>query len=150
MAARAAWAPRSRAPCAEASQPAWHAAAPAAAASPVLRAFLGARPAEPYLRLLKEREREQDQDTREKTKAEVFSDTYPLRTKANRACGETPRAPVPIGAAEGCPDASLGSASASDARGTEGAACQGVVTARGPTPCTAGTSTCSWETGRSA
>jgi hypothetical protein len=57
MATRAAWAPRWRAPCAEASQPAWRAAAPAAEASPVLRAFVGARPAEPYLCLLKERER---------------------------------------------------------------------------------------------
>jgi hypothetical protein len=52
MAARAAWAPRRRAPCAEANQPAWRAAAPAAEAGPVLRAFVGARPAEPCLRLL--------------------------------------------------------------------------------------------------
>jgi hypothetical protein len=52
----AAWAPRRRAPCAEASQPAWRAAAPAAEAGLVLRAFVGARPAEPCLRLLKERE----------------------------------------------------------------------------------------------
>jgi hypothetical protein len=57
MSTRAAWAPRSSALCAEASQPAWRAAAPAAEASLVLRAFLGARPVEPCLRLLKERAR---------------------------------------------------------------------------------------------
>jgi hypothetical protein len=57
MATRTAWAPRRRVPCAEANQPAWHAAAPAAEADPVLRAFVGARPAKPCLRLLKERER---------------------------------------------------------------------------------------------
>jgi hypothetical protein len=56
MATRAAWAPRWRAPCAEANQLAWHAAAPAAEAGFVLRAFVGARPAKPCLRLLKERE----------------------------------------------------------------------------------------------
>jgi hypothetical protein len=55
MAACAAWAPRRRAPCAEANQPAWRAATPAAEVGPVLRAFEGARPAEPCLRLLKRR-----------------------------------------------------------------------------------------------
>jgi hypothetical protein len=49
--------PRSRALCAEASPPAWCTATPATEASPVLRAFLGARPVEPCLRLLKERAR---------------------------------------------------------------------------------------------
>ena len=49
---RAAWAPRLRASCAEASQPAWRGAALAAEAGTVLRAFLGARSAEPCLRLL--------------------------------------------------------------------------------------------------
>jgi hypothetical protein len=63
MATRAAWAPRARAPCAEASQPAWRAAAPDAEPSPVLRAFLGARPAEPCLRLLKEREKARSRHT---------------------------------------------------------------------------------------
>jgi hypothetical protein len=53
MATRAAWAPRSRASCAEASQLAWRYAALAAEAGTVLRAFRGARPAEPCLRLLK-------------------------------------------------------------------------------------------------
>jgi hypothetical protein len=48
--------PRWRAPCAKANQPAWRAAAPAAEAGFVLRAFLGARPAKPCLRLLKERD----------------------------------------------------------------------------------------------
>jgi hypothetical protein len=53
MATRAAWAPRLRASCAEASQPAWRGAALAAEAGIVLRAFRGARPAEPCLRLLR-------------------------------------------------------------------------------------------------
>jgi hypothetical protein len=52
MATRAAWAPRLGASCAEASQPAWHGAALAAEAGTILRAFLGARPTEPCLRLL--------------------------------------------------------------------------------------------------
>jgi hypothetical protein len=56
MATRAAWAPRRRAPCAEANQPAWRATAPAAETGFVLRAFVGARPAKPCIRLLKERE----------------------------------------------------------------------------------------------
>jgi hypothetical protein len=56
MTAHATRAPRRRAPCAEASQPAWHAAAPAAEVGLVLRTFVGARPAEPCLCLLKERE----------------------------------------------------------------------------------------------
>jgi hypothetical protein len=68
MAARAAWAPRRRAPCAEANQPAWHAAVPAAEAGPVLRAFVGARPAKPCLRLLKERERASSRHTVKKPK----------------------------------------------------------------------------------
>jgi hypothetical protein len=55
--------PRRRAPCAEANQPAWRAAAQAPEAGPVLRAFVGAGTAKPCLRLLKEREREQVQDT---------------------------------------------------------------------------------------
>jgi hypothetical protein len=87
----------------------------------------------------------------EKTKIEVPSDTYPLRGKANRACGETPQAPVSTGAAEGCPAAGFDAASTSDARGAEGAASPGVVTtAEGPTPCTAGTGACSWGTCGSA
>jgi hypothetical protein len=57
MATRAAWAPRSRASCAEASQTAWRAAALVAEADTVFRAFRGARPAEPCLRLLKGRDR---------------------------------------------------------------------------------------------
>jgi hypothetical protein len=57
MATRVAWAPHSRASCAEASQPAWRAAALAAEADTVLRAFWGARPAEPCLHLLKGRDK---------------------------------------------------------------------------------------------
>jgi hypothetical protein len=68
MATRAAWAPCRRAPCAEANQPAWCAVAPAAEAGPVLRAFVGARPAKPYLRLLKERERASSRHTVKKPK----------------------------------------------------------------------------------
>jgi hypothetical protein len=146
MAACAAWAPRRRAPCAEANQPAWRAATSAAEAGPVLRAFEGARPAEPCLRLLRRR-RGKFKTHSEKTEIKVSSDTYPLRGKANRACGETPRAPVSIGTAEGCPAASFDAASTSDARGAEGAACPGdIVTAGGLTSRTVGTGTCSWGT----
>jgi hypothetical protein len=146
MAACATWAPRWRAPCAEASQPAWRAATPAAEAGPVLRAFEGARPAEPCLCLLKRR-RGKFKTHNEKTETKVSSDTYPLRGKANRACGETPRAPVSAGAAEGCPAAGFDAASTSDARGAKGAACPGdIAIAGGPTSRTAGTGTCSWGT----
>jgi hypothetical protein len=68
MASRAAWAPHSRAPCAEASQPAWRAVAPAAEAGSVLRAFLGARPTKPCLRLLKERARSRHTEKKPKHK----------------------------------------------------------------------------------
>jgi hypothetical protein len=67
MATHAAWAPRWRAPWAEANQPAWRAAAPAAEAGFILRAFVGARPAGPYLRLLK-RETASSRHTVEKPK----------------------------------------------------------------------------------
>jgi hypothetical protein len=111
---------------------------------------VGARPAKPRLRLLKEREGKFKTHS-EKTKAEVSSNTYPLRAKANRACGETPRAPVSAGAAEGCPVAGFNAASTSDARGAEGAACPGdAMTAEEPTSRTAGTGTCSWGTCGSA
>jgi hypothetical protein len=150
MATRATWAPRWRVPWAEANQPAWRAAAPAAKAGFVLRAFVGARPAKPCLRLQKGRDGKFKTQS-EKTEIGVSSDTYPLRTKANRACGEAPQAPIPAGAAEGCPAAGFGTVSASDARGTEGAACPGVVTtAEGPASCAASVGTCSWGTGRSA
>jgi hypothetical protein len=88
-------------------------------ASPILRAFLGARPVEPCLRL-------------------------PLQTKANRAYGEAPRAPIPASTAEDCPAAGSGATSTSGARGTKGAARPGVVTTAGrPTSCAASTSACS-------
>jgi hypothetical protein len=88
---------------------------------------------------------------REKTKTEVSSDTYPLRTRASRACGEAPRTLVPAGAAKGCPAADSGAASTSGARGTEGATCTGVVTTiGGSTPCAAGMGACSWGTSGSA
>jgi hypothetical protein len=95
---------------------------------------------------LAERKRESKFKThREKTKTEVSSDTYPLQGKANRARGEAPRAPVSAGAAEGCPAAGFGAASASGARGAEGAVRPGVVTtAEGPASYTAGAGTCSW------
>jgi hypothetical protein len=146
MTARAAWAPRRRAPCAEANQPAWRAATPAAEAGPVLKDFVGARPAEPCLRLLKGRKGKFWTQS-EITETGVPSDTYPLRGNANRACGETPLAPVSAGAAEGCPAAGFDAASTSDARGTEGAACPGdVTTVEGPNSRTVGTGTCSWGT----
>jgi hypothetical protein len=111
---------------------------------------VGARPAEPCLRLLKEREGKFKTQS-EKTEAEVSSNTYPLRGKANRACGETPQAPVSADAAEGCPAASFDAASTSDARGAEEAASPGdATTAEEPTPCTAFTSACSWGTCGSA
>jgi hypothetical protein len=144
MTARAAWAPHRRAPCAEANQPAWRAATPAAEADPVLSAFAGASPAEPCLRLLKGR-RGKFKTHSEITETEVPSDTHPLRGKANRACGDTPRAPVSAGTAEGCLAACFDAASTSDALGAEGAAYPGNVTiVKGPISRTAGMSTCSW------
>jgi hypothetical protein len=135
----------------EANQPTWCTTTPAVEASPVLRAFLGARPVELCLHLLKEGEKTRSRRTEEKTKAEVSSDTYPLRTRANRACGEALRAAALAGAAEGSPAADSDVASTSGARGAKGAAHLGVVTmAEGPTSCAAGTSDCSCETGRSA
>jgi hypothetical protein len=111
---------------------------------------VGARPAKPCLRLLKERDGK-FKTHNERTKTEVSSDTYPLRGKANRACGEAPRAPIPAGAAESCPTAGFGTVSASDARGAEGTAYPGVVTtAEGPTSWAASAGTCSWGTGGSA
>jgi hypothetical protein len=114
MTARASWAPRRRVPCAEANQSAWRAAAPAEEAGPVLRAFMGARPAEPYLRLLKGR-KEKIKIHRKMAETRVPSDTYSLRGKANRACGETSRTPVSTDAVEGWPAAGFDVASASDA-----------------------------------
>jgi hypothetical protein len=128
MTACASWAPRRRASCAEANQPAWRAATPVAEAGSVLRAFVGARLAEPCLCLLKGR-RGKFKTHSEITETGVPSNTYTLRGKANRACGETPRAPVSTGAVEGCPAAGFDAASTSDARGTEGAACPGDVVA---------------------
>jgi hypothetical protein len=151
MATRAAWAPRWRAPWVEANQPAWRAVALAADAGFVLRAFAGARPAKPCLRLLKGRDGKFKTHSEKKTETGVSSDTYPLRTKVNRACGEAPWAPIPAGAVEGCPTAGFGTVSASDARGTEGAACPGVVTtAEEPASYAASAGTFSWGTGRSA
>jgi hypothetical protein len=144
MATRGAWALRRRAPCAEANQPAWRAAAPTAKADFVLRAFVGARPAKPCLRLLKERDGKFKTHS-EKTKIEVSLDTYPLRRRANRACGEAPRASASAGAA------GFSAASASGVRGAKGAALPGVdTTTEGPTFCTADTSACSWGTSGSA
>jgi hypothetical protein len=148
MAACAAWAPRSRASGAEASQSAWRATAPA---DTVLRAFVGATPVRPSLRLLKGREKASSRHATKEAKTEAFSGIYPLRTKANRACGEAPRASVPAGAAKGRPATDFGAAPTSGARGAKGAACLGVAAAAGgSTSCTAGTGACSWETRGSA
>jgi hypothetical protein len=150
MTARASWAPRRRAPCAEANQPAWRTAAPAEETGPVLRAFVGARPAEPCLRLLKGR-KNKIKIHRKMAETRVLSDTYPLRGKANRACREISRTPVSADAAEGWPTAGFDAASASDTRGTDGAACTNDVTAAvGTTSRTAGTGTCSRGTCGSA
>jgi hypothetical protein len=119
MAAHASWAPRWRAPCAEANQPAWRAAAPAEEADPVLRAFMGARPAKPCLRFLKGR-KDKIKIHRKMAETRVPSDTYSLRGRANCACGETSRTPASADAAEGWPAAGFDAASASDARGAEG------------------------------
>ena len=128
MAARAAWAPRSGASCAEASQPAWRAATLAAEAGTALRAFVGARPVRPYLRLLKGREKASSGHATKEAKTEAFSGTYPLRTKANRAYGEAPRASVPAGATKVRPTGGFSVAPTSGARGDEGAACPRDVT----------------------
>jgi hypothetical protein len=150
MASRAAWAPRLRALCAEANQPAWCAVVPAAEASPRLKGLPRGQTSR-ALPLLAERKREDKIKTHgEKTKARVSLDTYPLRTKTNRACGEAPRASIPVGAAEGYPAADSGAASASGARGAEGAACLGLIsTTGGSTCCTADMGAYSWGTGRS-
>jgi hypothetical protein len=79
MATRAAWAPRWREPCAEANQLAWHAAAPTTEAGFVLRAFVGARPAKPCLRLLKERE------SKFKAHSERLKQRYPQILTRSRA-----------------------------------------------------------------
>jgi hypothetical protein len=57
----------------------------------------------------------------------VSSDTYPLRTKANRACGEAPQALAPVGAAKVCPAAGFGTILALGARGAEGTVRPGAV-----------------------
>jgi hypothetical protein len=149
-ATRAASAPRLRASCAEASQPTWRAAALAAEAGTVLRAFRGVRPAEPCLRLLRRKDKAGSGHTKKEPKQR-----YPqiLTRSGPRPIvpAGTPRASVPTGAAEVCPDAGLGAAPASGARGAEGTVRPGAVTtARGSTSCTAGTGDCSWGTGGSA
>jgi hypothetical protein len=64
----------------------------------------------------------------EGARTEVSSDTYPLRTKANRAYGEAPRTLVPAGTTEVCPAAGFGTIPASGARGAEGMVRPGAVT----------------------
>jgi hypothetical protein len=111
---------------------------------------VGARQAKPRLRLLKERD-DKFKTHKERTKTKVSSNTYPLQGKANRACGEAPRAPIPAGTAEGCPTAGFGTVSASNARGAKKASCLGVVTmAEGPASGAANAGTCSWGAGGSA
>jgi hypothetical protein len=108
---------------------------------------VGVRLVRPYPRLLKGREKASSRHATKEAKTEAFSDTYPLRTKANRACGEVPRASIPAGAANGCPATDFGTAPTSGARGAEGAACPGVVAAAGGlTSCATGTGTCPWKT----
>jgi hypothetical protein len=105
---------------------------------------VGARPAEPCLRLLKGR-KGKIKTHRKMTKTGVPSDTYPLQGKANRACGETSRDLASADAAEGCPATGFDAASASDTRGTEGVAYPSdVMTAEGPTSRMTEPGTCSW------
>jgi hypothetical protein len=83
----------------------------------------------------------------EGARTEVSSDTYPLRSKANRAYGEAPRASVPAGTAEVCPAAGFVTVPTSGARGAEGTVHPGAVTmTRGSTSCVTGTGDCSWGT----
>jgi hypothetical protein len=82
---------------------------------------------------------------------EVSLDTYPLRTKANRACGEAPRALVPAGTTEVCPAAGFGTIPASGASGAEGTVRPiAVTTTGGSTSYAAGTGDGSWGTCGSA
>jgi hypothetical protein len=112
---------------------------------------MGVRPIRPCLRLLKGREKTSSRHATKEAKTEAFSDTYPLRTKANRSCGEAPRASVPTAAAKGCPTTDFSAAPTSGARGAEGAACPGIAAAAGgSTSCTAGTGACPWGTEGSA
>jgi hypothetical protein len=119
MAARASWDPRRRAPCTEANQPSWRAVAPDEEAGPILRAFVGARSAEPCLRLLKGR-KGKIKIHRKMTESRVPSDTYLLRGKTNRAYGKISWTSVSVDAAEGWPAAGFNAASASDTRGAGG------------------------------
>jgi hypothetical protein len=64
----------------------------------------------------------------EGTGTEVSSDTYPLWTTTNHACGEAPRASVPTGTTKVCPAAGFGTIPASGARGAEGTVRLGAVT----------------------
>jgi hypothetical protein len=64
----------------------------------------------------------------EGAETKVSSDTYPLRTTANRACGEASQASAPAGAAKVCPAAGFGTIPASGTRGVEGTVRPGAVT----------------------
>jgi hypothetical protein len=136
----------------EANQLTRCAVAPDEEVGPVLRAFVGARPAEPCLRLLKGR-KGKIKIHRKMTDLRAPSDTYPLQGKTNRACREISWTPVSVDTAEGWPVAGFNAASASDARGAGGGGglcpCK-VTTAEGTTSRTAGTGTCSWGTCGSA
>jgi hypothetical protein len=147
MAIRAAWAPRLRASCAEASQPAWRGAALAAEVGTVLRAFLGARPAEPCLRLLRGKDKAGSGHTKEPKQR------YPqILTRSE------PRPIVPVGRPLGPRRRRRGSPRCRLRRrphfGRPGRRRDDLPMrrhdARGSTSCTAGTSDRSWETGRSA
>jgi hypothetical protein len=145
----AAWAPRRRASCAETNQPAWRAATPAVEADPVLRAFVGARPVGPCLRLLKrgeskfkthrEKPRQKDPQTLTRSGAKpIVPAEKPLGLGLHRRC-------------RGLPRCRLRRRFHLGRRGAEGATCPGVVTTdEGPASCTAGTGACSWGTGGSA
>jgi hypothetical protein len=80
---------------------------------------VGARPAEPCLRLLKRR-KGKIKIHRKMTESRTPSDTYPLWGKTNRACREISWTPVSADATEGWPAVGFNAASASDARGVGG------------------------------
>jgi hypothetical protein len=104
MAARAAWAPPLEGVLCGSQPTGMARRGISCRGQPRLKGLPGGQTSRALPPLAKKKEGESNIKTRrEKIETEVFSDTYPLRTKASRACGEAPRAPVPVGAAESCP-----------------------------------------------
>jgi hypothetical protein len=111
--------------------------------APVLRAFVGARPAKPCLRLLKEREKVQD--TQKENQNRGILRYLPALGQGQSCLRGGPSGPGLRRHCRGLPTVGFGAAFTSGARGAEGVTCLGVVTtAEGPASCTAGAGTCSW------